>query len=689
MKKFVNVRIPVAAALTLAAGIGLGYIFKFYGVDLFYLSLIIPITAIAAIALYPFKRSVKPLILLLAAAVIFASGFFICFNKITDFQAQKINPETTYAVSGTVSEKTVYENYTYVVLDGVHINGKSEKYKLSVRYYGTGVYFDDGYKLYFNANLTRNDIFAYGNFNNNAVKNIKFTCSANEILAEYKFNLFSEIRALLRSTLYDNLSFSTASVCYAMMTGNTGDMETDALQSFRYGGVAHIFAVSGLHIGIIYGILNFLCKKFRVNKWISTVFCLAFVFFYAGFCGFTSSSLRAAIMCAALALSQRFFQKYDGLNSLALAVIVLLFINPFYLFYVGFQMSVCAVGGICTLSKQIEKFLRKIRLPKKLCSAAGVSFGAQLAVLPVMINAFGYISCAGLLLNIAVLPVLSAFFAVLFVCTLLCMAIAPIARFVLPVAVLPFEFTSSYLIGAGYENALITGFGAGLFVPLFCIGILFLSDKINFGKYVRIFGLVCSASIMIIYVYVASFSPFGGYEIIVSAYYNGGEVLVKSAGSSVLIITEDATQQPAKTLNKYYAPHPEAIVILGGESAYTAYGKLGIECKNIYLAMQIPVQPYKNARIHYGKYFSIAGIEYEFEDNYSLSFKADKTKICVCAGNFIPYENADIIISKYPTPNCNSPNKVYFNLTDYPHNIKENGDIKFKITNNVLKSGDL
>lgn len=689
MKKFVNIRFPVIIALVLAAGIWLGYAFKFYNTDIIYITISLPVTVIIALALYIFKRSVKPIILLLFTAIIFIAGFFICFNKITDYQKPEINPNTTYSVSGTVLEKTVFANYIYIILDDIHINGAAKNVKISVKYQNSDIFIENGYKVYFDTKLTPNKIFEYGHFNSNAVKNIKYTCSAEQIRAEYKFNLFSEMRSALKDTLYNNLSFSTASICYAMLTGNTGDMEIQSLQSFRYGGVAHIFAVSGLHIGIIFGIFNFLCKRFGFNKWISTALCLICIFFYAGFCGFTSSSLRAAIMCTVLAVSQRFFLKYDGLNTLACAVIILLILNPFYLFYVGFQMSVCAVGGISTLSKKLEKLFSKIKLPKKLCSAAGASFGAQLAVLPVMLNSFGYVSGAGLLLNVIVLPILSIFFAVLFLCTAISMIITPVAGYILPVTVLPFEFISSFLIDAGFENSLISGFGAGLFIPLFIISIIFLSDKINFGKYVRILGFVASANVMIIYIYAASFYPFKGYEIIVSAYYYGGEVLIKSSKTSVLIVTEDATTHSAKTLNKYYSSQPEAIVVLGGENAVSEYGKLNIDCKNVYLAMQIPVQPYKNTTVHYEQSFSIAGVEYEFEDNYSISFTADGIKVCVCAGALIPYKNADIIISSYPAPDCNSLNKIYFNLTEYPHNVKECGDFRFKIKNGILKSADL
>ncbi|MDE6613449.1 MAG: ComEC/Rec2 family competence protein, partial [Clostridia bacterium] len=265
--------------------------------------------------------------------------------------------------------------------------------------------------------------------------------------------------------LFDNLDYSTASIAYAMLTGNTQSVDEGSLDSFRYGGIAHVFAVSGLHIGIVFFILSFITKKLRVNKFAAAALIVSCIFFYSGVCGFTLSSLRAAIMCTVSLAAKLTHKKYDALNALALSAVIILFATPLSLFFVGFQLSVCAVAGIYLLSKRIERPLKK--LPKKLSSAVGVSFGAQAGTMPVMLANFGYLSGAGLLLNLIIIPLLSVIFQILFLSVLFCVIIAPAASFVIPVAALPLEAVTSFLIDAGFEKALISGFGAGAFVPLY------------------------------------------------------------------------------------------------------------------------------------------------------------------------------------------------------------------------------
>lgn len=676
MKKIVNFRLPVYLACVLCVGIGLGYIFHFFGYELTVLWILVPASLIFACFLYIAKRSWVPIFYIALTIIIILTGFFACYNKISDYRKTDFSANENYYITGTVAEITDYENRQSFILDNVFINGKDCGYKIFVNYYGNKQYLEEGFKISFNSSLKQNEIFAYGIFNYNAINNIKYGCSINNFTAEYRFDLFAVIRSDIRKTLYDNLDRDTASVCYAMLTGNTGNIDDGTLSSFRYGGVAHIFAVSGLHIGIIFVVLSFICKKCRMNKWVAMVICLALIVTYSGICGFTSSSLRAAVTCAVLSFAKNAFQKYDAFNSLAIAVLVLLFINPFYLFSVGFQLSVCAVGGICVFSKFIESLLKKIKIYEKICSVAGASFGAQIGVFPVMLSSFGYVSGAGLLLNIVIIPLLSIIFNIIFIGTVISCIIPAFAWFILPAAALPLELITSFLIDAGFENALIKGFGAGLFILLFFIGALFLSDKLNLKKSLRIAGTVSSVMVMISYVLISSLSPFTGCEIIISAYYNGGEVLIKSPTAKVLIVTEDTGTHAERTLNSYYCSNLDGIIILGGDDAVLTYYSLNADCRDLYLYMQPAVQPYEKTTVHYEKFFKIGDIDFTFEDNFSISFETEGVKTCVCAGE-VPFTQADLLISEYSAPECRSPNKVYFHLSDYPLNVTEHGDLVY------------
>ena len=234
-----------------------------------------------------------------------------------------------------------------------------------------------------------------------------------------------------------------------------------------------MFAISGLHIGIVYGILSCVFKKAGINKYLRTALCVIPVFLYAGICGFTLSSVRAAVMCTVGAAAKLLNRKYDGLNSLGLASLIILTINPFSLFNAGFQLSVSAVAGILTL-----------KLPRKAPNAIKIPLAAQAATAPVLFSSFGYVSGAGLLLNILVIPLLSAVFVILFLGTAIAI-ILPITAVILQYIVIPLQAIVSFFISSGLESALIYS-DIGLWTPFYYLALFIASDKINLKTYQRI-----------------------------------------------------------------------------------------------------------------------------------------------------------------------------------------------------------
>lgn len=679
MKTRINPRIPVIAALFLVAGIALGYAFKFYDVKLIWLVATVPAAAIIFVV-FALKKRIFPIIVTCLCLLLFFAGFIDCFMRLSAYGNKVIDDSEVHIICGRVTEKgsTSYSNYIIIgnaSADGLEIDGK-----VIVYLYGdVGDAINEGYGVSFESTLIPQDVFPYGNLNYYAVDNVKYSCAVyNDITYSRKYSFFGSIRSAMRGALFNNLSENTAAVCYAMMTGNTQDIENNSIQSFRYGGIAHIFAVSGLHIGIVFGFLNYILKKLRLNNIVASVISLALVFFYCGVCGFTVSSLRAAIMCAVATVAKLIYKKYDGLNALAVAVVVILLITPLSLFGVGFQLSVCAVGGIFVTSQNIRRALQKIRLPEKIASAAGVSLGAQLGVLPIMLANFGYLSGAGLLLNIVFIPVLSVLFVIIFACTIIAVAIAALAPFILPVAVLPLELLISFLVVTSFESALISGFGAGLFAPIYFIGLLAVSDKINIGNLTRAIASVTAVAVLTAYVIWQTYSPLSGFKIIVSAYNGGGEVIIKSSQGTVLIITDNVnSQRIISALNKYYSLDVDGVIILGGEDCSLAFGELEIDCGDVYVcALYLDIQPYENTAVHYERYFSLCGIDFEFVDGYNLLAETDGVTVGVSAGD-IKIDECNLLISKDENDFCQTEYTVYFNLIGQNYNVYEYGDLKF------------
>lgn len=685
MKKFVNVRFPVITACSLAVGIAAGYIIVHYGVDAAWLAALAIPAAVLVIILTVIKKSLKPLIFIAFSLIFLFLGVFTCICKLNGYKSVEYRADGVkiYEVSGTVKEKGKTDSGEYVIITDVKLTDENPKSGDAILYLNNayGEFCDIDYDVTFSATIEQLELFEYGKLNYNAERNVKYRCNLQgRVKSKYNFSLFGTIKKQIKTTLFDNLDGETAAICYGMLTGDSDAIEEQSLENFRYGGIAHIFAVSGLHIGIVYGAISFILKRLRVNRYVSAVLCVFAVFFYAGICGFSISSLRAAIMCAVAAGTRLLHVKYDGLNSLSFAVIIILLISPLNLFSIGFKLSVAAVGGIFAFSKMFSAAMTKVKIHRKVADTVSLSLAAQAGTLPVSLVNFGYLSGAGLLLNIVIIPIVSVLFTIVLAGTFLSVAIAAVAPYVLPVAVTPLEALLSFLIGAGFEKAAITGFGAGFFIVLYYGGALLLSDKLNLTAFARII-CVCLATIAVAgYVLYSTYSPFYGFSVTVSGYGGSGHVIIKSTLGSILVLTEDSDgRRVLQDLNNCYCGNLNAIIILGGEDCAMKYQTFGIGCENVFIFQNyIDVQPYDGIKINYKKEFAVCGAYFKFEDGYTLTAALDGTNVRICGGQKVSGNDCDLLISRYRDKSGQCSNTVYFGTHTAGYNVYKQGALTYK-----------
>lgn len=683
MRKFINIRLPVIIALALCSGIALGVILYYYKLSLGWIALALaPSAIIFGVLFLSKKKIIKPAVYVLLTLILFLGGALNSYYSLKRYSHTEIEAETEYYIHGTVTEKGTAANGEYIIIRNITVDGNKISGKVYVYLSDTyGELCDVGYKVDFRGTLEKFEPFQYGKLNSYAEENIKYRSSVfSGLQSTYGYSFFGSIRAGFGKTLFNNLNVESAAISYAMLTGNTKLAEAESIQSFRYGGVAHIFAVSGLHIGIIYTIISFILKKLRVRWYVSPIIIFSAVLFYTAICGFTLSAVRATIMCAVSLIAKLTFKHYDGLNSLALAVIIILSFSPLSLLSIGFQLSVCAVGGIYCLSKCIGNGLTKIKVPQSVSSAVGISVGAQLGTMPILLSSFGYVSGAGLLLNIVVLPVLSAMFVIIFLTTILCTVIPPISPFIIPYAALPLEFTISIFTGSGFEKALISGFGAGAFVPIYLVGILILSDKLNVKLLQRTIAFGCSIIILVGYVLLRNYSPFRGYKVIISAFNGGGEILIKSPQGNILIITDEVDAARLESmLNRNYCKDIDSVIIIG-EGDLDAYARLNLDCDNIYVCNRFPqIQPYGDFIINYVNDFTAYGVSCMFLDQNTLLAEVGQVKFGVCAAENTHIFNCDVFVSDTQSRFVDCGLEVYFNNRIGTLNVFDCGDLIFKI----------
>jgi competence protein ComEC len=196
----------------------------------------------------------------------------------------------------------------------------------------------------------------------------------------------------------------------ALLLGQRQDISQDVYNDYKNAGALHILAVSGLHVGIVLLLLNFLFKPLEylkhghIYKIILLIFCL---WAFAIIAGLSASVSRAALMFSLIAVSMNLKRPRNTLNILVSSAFILLLFNPNLLFDVGFQLSYLAVIGIVTFYPLLYGFGKpKYWLVDKIWQVILVSITAQIGILPISLFYFHQIPGLFLISNVVVIPLL-------------------------------------------------------------------------------------------------------------------------------------------------------------------------------------------------------------------------------------------------------------------------------------------
>ena len=195
-----------------------------------------------------------------------------------------------------------------------------------------------------------------------------------------------------------------SSLLQAIFLGERGAVEDGLALAFQRSGLAHMMAVSGLHIGLLAALLWGLWRRFFRESWGTFVFMLGLVFLYVEVTGMRPASLRAFFMLAMSMAALQLNRQKDLPIALALAALATLIYQPLLLFDLGFQLSYVATISIIVLAGPLSQ--RLAILPPYLKELVAVSLAAQLGTLPLTAYYFNQLSLIALLGNLFILPVM-------------------------------------------------------------------------------------------------------------------------------------------------------------------------------------------------------------------------------------------------------------------------------------------
>jgi len=187
-----------------------------------------------------------------------------------------------------------------------------------------------------------------------------------------------------------------AGLLRAMVLGDSGGVSEEDMSRFRQLGVSHILVVSGLHMTILAGFMQFLLCRFPIRKAVRNALTALVLVLFLALSGFQPSACRGAAMYGVLLLADSTGRRADSLNSLGLAVLLVCLFAPFSGGDLGFALSVLATLGIVVLYRPVYQVLAGKRLAglarrlwKPVAASLAVTAAALLGTFPVQLAVFG------------------------------------------------------------------------------------------------------------------------------------------------------------------------------------------------------------------------------------------------------------------------------------------------------------
>jgi len=224
-----------------------------------------------------------------------------------------------------------------------------------------------------------------------------------------------------------NLSARVSPIASALLLGDRTHMTDDIREAFTRSGTMHVLAISGLHVGILAGLIWFACRQLSLSPTSTAVVVMTLIIGYAFVTETRPPIVRAVILISLVVAGQIRFRQAALLNSTAIAAVIILAYNPTDLFDTGAQLSFLAIAGIAFASRRrtdaagqndagtIAVRLRQSRVNKGvagdcwrfLCRGYWITFMIWVFTAPLVAAKFHLISPMALLINVALIPVVA------------------------------------------------------------------------------------------------------------------------------------------------------------------------------------------------------------------------------------------------------------------------------------------
>ncbi len=278
------------------------------------------------------------------------------------------------------------------------------------------------------------NITAYGSFDYKkycALKNIHFQVflrpgqythldrENDRWLNAFLFSSRDRIAAILNKYIEGKKQSGLAE---ALLIGYKDNLDKELIKAYSTTGVIHVVAISGMHLGLIYVLLRYICfwfSKRSLGKWFSLLIIVGGLWLFSLLTGASASVMRSAVMFTFIVTGEAVHRHSSIFNNLSASAFLLLCYDPYWLWDIGFQLSYIAIVSIVLFQKPVYSlFIVKNKLIDACWKLAAVTLSAQILTTPLCIFYFAQFPNLFLIANFIAIPLSNIIlFAEIILCT--------------------------------------------------------------------------------------------------------------------------------------------------------------------------------------------------------------------------------------------------------------------------------
>ncbi|OPX43501.1 ComEC family competence protein [Ruminiclostridium hungatei] len=214
------------------------------------------------------------------------------------------------------------------------------------------------------------------------------------------FKIKNKVLGIVEKSLDEN----QAGLLAGMIIGYKDGLGENASEAFRQAGLTHIMVASGMNVAFIILPLMYLFKKIHLGNKAAGLIVIPVLLLFVFVAGFSASVVRAVIMGIIILAGKILMRETDIYTSISAAALILLFINPYTIYDIGFQLSFSATLALVLFYPGIKKAVTLRNMPGILEDTLAATLAAQIGTVPVTLYYFNSLSIISIITNLLVVP---------------------------------------------------------------------------------------------------------------------------------------------------------------------------------------------------------------------------------------------------------------------------------------------